>query len=187
MPKQIDYGLSHPSDNAETFHISQRANIRVQEVYPLSRYREADNLTFICKDPKSLCIGLQQKASTTLDVRIYWENALTSLIEDPDACSLNNDPQRIDSPLQDQYIPTLLRSDVRLKQQYVDEACFGLLKFQKTQSPSCLTNHLTTFHFFKALTGPSFILVMLYPRKFSHSCSRENDQKRHCVKLNFKR
>ncbi|KAA6379175.1 MAG: hypothetical protein EZS28_025295, partial [Streblomastix strix] len=28
MPKQIDYGLSHPSDNAETFHISQRANIR---------------------------------------------------------------------------------------------------------------------------------------------------------------
>ncbi|KAA6386080.1 MAG: hypothetical protein EZS28_018391 [Streblomastix strix] len=169
MPRHINYRLNHPLDNAETFHLSQRANFRVQEVNPLSS-----------KDPKYLWIGLQQKASTTLDVRICRKNALTSIIEAPDARSFVIDACRIDCPLQGYYIPVFLRSDVRLWLQYVDEAGFDLLQFQKTESPTCLTDLLISIHFINVLTGQNFKVAS---EKVHHSCSRENDQKRHCVNL----
>ncbi|KAA6354147.1 MAG: hypothetical protein EZS28_050326, partial [Streblomastix strix] len=145
-------------------------------------YREADPLTVISKDPKSLCISPQQKASTTLDVRICRENALTSITEAPDARSFVIDACRIDGSLQGQCIPAFLRSDVRIQLQYVDEADFDLLKFQKTESPTCLTDLLISIHFFNVLTGQSFKVASEKVQSFLRQRKQPN---RHCVKLNF--
>ncbi|KAA6354974.1 MAG: hypothetical protein EZS28_049499 [Streblomastix strix] len=69
------------------------------------RFKYSNLTLLINKDPKSLYTGRQQNASTTVEVRIWRENALTSKTEAPLALNFVIVAWRINGPLQGDQIP----------------------------------------------------------------------------------
>ncbi|KAA6400927.1 MAG: hypothetical protein EZS28_003549 [Streblomastix strix] len=82
------------------------------------QFKQSNLTLLINKDPKSYYTGQQQKASTSVEVRIQRENALTFKTEAPLALNFVTVAWRIDGPLQGDYIPNqrMMVVNVQLQQ-----------------------------------------------------------------------